>query len=74
MQKWEFSILRAINTDFGYTLTNVNNEYVAKTKGFKIEGPNLIETLAQMGQNGWEIVGMASEGTSYKFVLKRPIE
>ncbi len=74
MQKWEYSIIRGLTTDSGYVLTNVNDEYVAKTKGFKVEGQNLVEYLNQMGQNGWEIVSMAAEGTSNKFLLKRPIE
>ena len=74
MQKWEYTILRATSTDFGLVLTYINDEYVAKTKGFKIEGQSLVEHLAQMGKDGWEVVGMAAEGTSIKFILKRPFE
>lgn len=74
MQKWEYMIIRALTTDSGYVLTNINDENVAKTKGFKVEGQSLVEYLNQMGQNGWEIVSFAAEGTSNKFVLKRPID
>jgi len=74
MQKWEYTILKATSTDIGLVLTNINDEYVAKTKGFKIEGQSLFEHIAKMGKEGWEIVSMTSEGIQNKFLLKRPLE
>jgi len=72
MQKWEYSILRAV----GPVLTDINDQHVGKMKvaPIGIKGPNLLEHLSQMGQEGWEIVGVAGDQNSgLNFVLKRPL-
>ncbi len=73
MQKWEYRLLKALSTDLGFTLINVDNENVSKPRGFKVEGPDFFEYLGKMGQDGWEVVNMTSEGATHQFLLKRPL-
>ena len=69
MQKWEHMVIRS----YGEVVMHVNGQETAKMVGTQPVGEMLYEFLARVGQDGWEVVGMAGVREGSEIVLKRPL-
>ena len=36
--------------------------------------PNFVDELAELEEDGWELVGMNYQGWTVEYVIKRPVE
>ena len=71
MQKWEY--LEVIYAD---VVTSVNGKTIGEVGLLRAKGPKVWEFLNEMGQQGWEVVGLASWGDAgwSRVLLKRPLD
>jgi len=68
MQKWEYLVVRT----YGGVVVLVDGHEVAQMGGAQPVGALLHEYLSRVGQEGWEVVGMAGVREGTEIVLKRP--
>lgn len=68
MQKWEYSVIRT----YGGVVMMVDGKEVGKIVKSQPVGQLLFEYLNQVGEFGWELVGMAEVRGGVELVLKRP--
>ena len=69
MQKWEHMVIRS----YGGVVMHVNGQETAKMVGTQPVGEMLYEFLGNVGEDGWEVVGMAGVREGTEIVLKRPL-
>jgi len=70
MQKWDYLVVRS----FGSVVMVVNGQDVGSMSGGQPMGQMLSDFLAERGQEGWEVTGMAGVREGTEIVLKRPID
>ena len=70
MQKWEYLVVRTFS---GVVMLANGQEVGTMTSGQPI-GQMLYEFLAERGDGGWEVVGMAGVRDGTEIVLKRPLQ
>ncbi|MFN2160202.1 MAG: hypothetical protein ACK2U3_17140 [Anaerolineales bacterium] len=70
MQKWDYLVVRS----FGGVVMVVNGQDVGSMSGGQPMGQMLSDFLAERGQEGWEVTGMAGVREGTEIVLKRPID
>jgi hypothetical protein len=68
MQKWEYSVIRT----YGGVVMMVDGNEAGKIVNSQPVGQLLFEYLNQVGEFGWELVGMAEVRGGVELVLKRP--
>ena len=69
MQKWEYLVVRT----FGGVVMLANGQEVGTMTSGQPIGQMLYEFLAERGDGGWEVVGMAGVRDGTEIVLKRPL-
>ncbi|MCK4901242.1 MAG: hypothetical protein KAS38_20835 [Anaerolineales bacterium] len=69
MQKWEHMVIRS----YGGVVMHVNGQETAEIVGAQPVGEMLYEFLSGVGEDGWEVVGMAGVREGTEIVLKRPL-
>ena len=69
MQKWEYSVVRT----YGGVVMLTNGQEVGKIVNSQPVGQMLYEYLNEVGEDGWEVVGLAEARGGVEVVLKRPI-
>lgn len=69
MQKWEYMVIRS----YGGVVMLVDGQETAKMVGTQAVGNLLHEFLSGVGEDGWEVVGMAGVREGAEIVLKRPL-
>ena len=70
MQKWEYLVVRT----FGGVVMLANGQEVGTMTSGQPIGQMLYEFLAERGDGGWEVVGMAGVRDGTEIVLKRPLQ
>ncbi len=70
MQKWEYLVVRT----FGGIVMLANGQEVGTMTSGQPIGQMLYEFLAERGDGGWEVVGMAGVRDGTEIVLKRPLQ
>jgi hypothetical protein len=70
MQKWEYLVVRT----FGGVVMLTNGQEVGTMTSGQPIGQMLYEFLAERGDGGWEVVGMAGVRDGTEIVLKRPLQ
>lgn len=70
MQKWEYLVVRT----FGGVVMLANGQEVGTMTSGQPIGQMLYEFLAERGDGGWEVVGMAGVRDGTEIVLKRPMQ
>jgi len=70
MQKWEYLVVRT----FGGVVMLANGQEVGTMTSGQPIGQMLYEFLAERGDGGWEVVGMAGVRDGTEIVLKRPVQ
>ena len=70
MQKWEYLVVRT----FGGIVMLANGQEVGTMTSGQPIGQMLYEFLAERGDGGWEVVGMAGVRDGTEIVLKRPMQ
>lgn len=70
MQKWEYLVVRT----FGGVVMLANGQEVGTMTSGQPIGQMLYEFLAERGDGGWEVVGMAGVRDGTEIVLKRPLK
>ncbi|HEX6303290.1 MAG TPA: hypothetical protein VFZ76_03810 [Anaerolineales bacterium] len=68
MQQWEHMAVRS----YGGVVVMVDGQEVAQMSGPQPVGEMLYEFLNRVGEDGWEVVGMAGVREGTEIVLKRP--
>jgi len=68
MQKWEYNVIRT----YGGVVMMTDGKQVGKIVNSQPVGQMLYEYLNQVGEFGWELVGMAEVQGGVELVLKRP--
>lgn len=69
MQRWEHMVIRS----YGGVVMLVNGQETANIVGTQPVGEMLYEFLSHVGEDGWEVVGMAGVREGLEIVLKRPL-
>lgn len=69
MQKWEHLVVRS----YGGVVMLVNGQEAGEIRDMLPVGEMLYEFLAERGEDGWEVVGMAGVRDGTELVLKRPL-
>ena len=69
LQKWDYMVIRS----YGGVVMTVDGQEVAKMVGAQPVGQMLYEYLDGLGQDGWEVVGMAGVREGMEIILKRPL-
>ena len=69
MQKWEHIFVRS----YGGVVMLVNGQEVGQMTDMLPVGEMLYEFLSEIGEEGWEVVGMAGVRDRTELVLKRPL-
>lgn len=69
MQKWEHMVIRS----YGGVVMTINGQEAAELVGGQPVGEMLYEFLSDVGEDGWEVVGMAGVREGTEIVLKRPL-
>lgn len=67
MDKWEYLVART----YGGVVMMVNGQEVGKIANNQPVGEMLYEYLNEVGEDGWEVVGMAETRGGIELVLKR---
>lgn len=67
MKKWEYTVIRT----YGGVVMLINGGEVGKIVSNQPVGQMLYEYLNQVGEEGWELVGMAEVRGGVEWVLKR---
>ena len=70
MRKWEYLVVRT----FGGVVMLANGQEVGTMTSGQPIGQMLYEFLAERGDGGWEVVGMAGVRDGTEIVLKRPLQ
>jgi phosphoglycolate phosphatase-like HAD superfamily hydrolase len=69
MQRWEYYRLSATHYRHSAQICFVNGEELEPPF------PNLDTLLSELGEKGWELVGMSTpQGNTTDYILKRPIQ
>jgi hypothetical protein len=76
MRKWEYcQVTRILPSASLAFMTPKGNEQIAVKKGmFEEWNDAIFRTLAQLGLEGWELVGYTAGNSWSAYVLKRPME
>jgi hypothetical protein len=69
MSKWEYSVVRT----YGGVVMLTNGQEMGKIVNNQPVGELLYEHLNKVGEDGWEVVGMAEVRGGVELVLKRPL-
>lgn len=69
MDKWEYKVVRT----YGGVVMLTNGQEVGKIVSNQPVGELLYEYLNKVGQEGWEVAGMAETRGGIELVLKRPL-
>ena len=69
MQNWEYLVVRT----YGGVVMLTNGQEVGKLVNSQPVGEMLFEYLNEVGEDGWEVVGMAEARGGVELVLKRPL-
>lgn len=67
MDKWEYKVVRT----YGGVVMLTNGQEVGKIVNNQPVGVMLYEFLNEVGEEGWEVVGMAETRGGIELVLKR---
>ena len=67
MEKWEYKVVRT----YGGVVMLTNGQEVGKIANNQPVGEMLYEYLNEVGEEGWEVVGMAETRGGIELVLKR---
>lgn len=67
MDKWEYKVVRT----YGGVVMLTNGQEVGKIVNNQPVGVMLYEFLNEVGEDGWEVVGMAETRGGIELVLKR---
>ena len=67
MDKWEYKVVRT----YGGVVMLTNGQEVGKIANNQPVGEMLYEYLNEVGEEGWEVVGMAETRGGIELVLKR---
>ena len=68
MDKWEYKVVRT----YGGVVMLTNGQEVGKIVNNQPVGVMLYEYLNEVGEEGWEVAGMAETRGGIEVVLKRP--
>lgn len=68
MQRWEYLTLQS-SKNYGTTKFFVNGEMQPALKNMEMS-----VVMNQVGKQGWEMVGIASDADGQTFVFKRPFQ
>jgi len=69
MNKWEYHVVRT----YGGVVMLTNGQEMGKIVNNQPVGEMLYEYLNKVGEDGWEVVGMAEVRGGVELVLKRPL-
>ncbi len=69
MDKWEYRVVRT----YGGVVMMVNGQEVGKIVSNQPVGEMLYEYLNEVGEESWEVVGLAESRGGVELVLKRPL-
>ncbi len=69
MDKWEYKVVRT----YGGVVMLTNGQEVGKIVNNQPIGEMLYEYLNEVGEEGWEVAGMAETRGGIEVVLKRPL-
>ena len=69
MAKWEYKVVRT----YGGVVMMTNGQEVGKIVNNQPIGEMLFEYLNKVGQDGWEVVGMAETRGGIELVLKKAV-
>lgn len=69
MDKWEYKVVRT----YGGVVMLTNGQEVGKIVNNQPIGEMLYEYLNEVGEESWEVVGMAETRGGIELVLKRPL-
>jgi hypothetical protein len=69
MNKWEYQVVRT----YGGVVMLSNGQEMGKIVNNQPVGEMLYEYLNKVGEDGWEVVGMAEVRGGVELVLKRPL-
>ncbi len=69
MDKWEYLVVRT----YGGVVMMVNGQEMGKIVNNQPVGVILYEYLNQVGEEHWEVVGLAEARGGIELVLKRPL-
>ena len=69
MQKWEYIVART----YGGAVMLTNGQEVGKLVNSQPVGQMLYEYINEVGEDGWEVVGLAEARGGVELVLKRPV-
>ncbi len=69
MDKWEYKVVRT----YGGVVMMTNGQELGKIVSNQPVGVMLFEYLNEVGEEGWEVVGMAETRGGIELVLKRPL-
>ena len=69
MDKWEYKVVRT----YGGVVMLTNGQEVGKIVNNQPVGQILYEYLNELGEEGWEVVGMAETRGGIELVLKRSL-
>jgi hypothetical protein len=69
MVKWEYKVVRT----YGGVVMLTNGQEVGKIVNNQPVGEMLYEYLNEVGEEYWEVVGMAETRGGIELVLKRPL-
>ena len=69
MDKWEYKVVRT----YGGVVMLTNGQEVGKIVNNQPVGEMLYEYLNEVGEEGWEVVGMAETRGGIELVLKRAL-
>jgi hypothetical protein len=67
--KWEYMVIRT----YGGVVMKTNGKEVGKIVNNQPVGQMLFEYLNAVGENGWDVVGMAEARGGVELVCKRPL-
>jgi len=70
MQKWDYMMVRS----YGWVVMKVDDKEVGRLQDGLPIGEMLYEYLDGLGQDGWEVVGMAGVRDGLELILKKPLE
>ncbi len=70
MQKWDYMVVRT----YSGVVMMVDEKEVGALVNGQPHGEMLYEFLDGLGQDGWEVVGMAGVREGLELILKRPLE
>jgi hypothetical protein len=69
MDKWEYKVVRT----YGGVVMLTNGQEVGRIVNNQPVGEMLYEYLNEVGEEGWEVVGMAETRGGIELVLKRRV-